>query len=76
MAVPGTGGLRHRGRGIIGAVGGAAVGLNVLHGLEDTQRSPGRRNLAAGICSVSLLETNEVLHIRVGGGGRRTPGSG
>ena len=58
VAVPGTGGLR---------------GLNVLHGLEDTQLTRAKELLAAGICSVSLLETNEVLHIRVEaeGGGHR-----
>lgn len=75
VAVPGTGGLRGiEAAAVIGAVGGdAAAGLNVLHGLEDTQLTRAKELLAAGICSVSLLETNEVLHIRVEaeGGGHR-----
>ncbi len=75
VAVPGTGGLRGiEAAAVIGAVGGdAAAGLIVLHGLEDTQLTRAKELLAAGICSVSLLETNEVLHIRVEaeGGGHR-----
>lgn len=75
VAVPGTGGLRGiEAAAVIGAVGGdAAAGLNVLHGLEDTQLTRAKELLAAGICSVSLLDTNEVLHIRVEteGGGHR-----
>ena len=77
VAVPGTGGLRGiEAAAVIGAVGGdAAAGLNVLHGLEDTQLTRAKELLAAGICSVSLLETNEVLHIRVEAEGVAVHGS-